>query len=52
MVGTDTFTPERWHYIGPHARSARQWLASLPPVLAEKLAWRNGEALLKAQPPR
>jgi hypothetical protein len=19
MVGTDTFTPERWHYIGPHA---------------------------------
>ena len=52
MVGTDTFTPERWHYIGPHARSAREWIASLPPPLAEKLAWRNGEALLKAQAPR
>ena len=52
MVGTDTFTPERWHYIGPHARSARQWLASLPEALAEKLAWRNAETLLKAQPPR
>ena len=52
MLGTDTFTPERWHYIGAHARSARQWLASLPPALAEKLAWRNGEALLKAQAPR
>jgi predicted TIM-barrel fold metal-dependent hydrolase len=52
MVGTDTFTPERWHYVGPHARSARQWLASLPAPLAERIAWRNGEALLKARPPR
>ena len=52
MVGTDTFTPERWHYIGPHARSAREWIATLPPALAEKLAWRNAEALLRAQPPR
>jgi hypothetical protein len=52
MVGTDTFTPERWHYIAPHARSVRQWLAALPPALAERLAWRNADALLKAQPPR
>jgi hypothetical protein len=52
MVGTDTFTPERWHYVGLHARSARQWLASLPAPLAERIAWRNGEALLKARPPR
>lgn len=52
MVGTDTFTPERWHYIGPHARSAREWIATLPPPLAEKLAWRNAETLLKAQAPR
>jgi hypothetical protein len=52
MVGTDTFTPERWHYIGPHARNAREWLTTLPPTLGEKLAWRNAEALLKAQPPR
>lgn len=52
MVGTDTFTPERWHYIGPHARTAREWIAALPPPLAEKLAWRNAETLLRAQPPR
>jgi hypothetical protein len=52
MVGTDTFTPERWHYIGPHARSAREWIATLPPPLAERLAWRNAEALLRANPPR
>lgn len=52
MVGTDTFTPERWHYIGAHARQSREWLATLPAPLAEKLAWRNAEALLRAQPPR
>lgn len=47
MVGTDTFTPERWHYIGPHASWTRQWLADLPRPLAEALAWRNAEALLR-----
>lgn len=52
MLGSDTFTPERWHFIGPHARSARQWLATLPPALAEALAWRNAEKLLRAQAPR
>ncbi|MBL8333823.1 MAG: hypothetical protein JNM08_11995 [Rubrivivax sp.] len=48
MVGTDTFTPERWHYIGPHADFTRSWLPDLPPALAERLAWRNGEELLRA----
>jgi hypothetical protein len=45
LVGTDTFTPERWLYIGEHANWSRAWLASLPPALAERIAWRNGEAL-------
>jgi len=45
MVGTDTFTPERWPYVVEHARWSRQWLAQLPPAVAEKIAWRNGEAL-------
>lgn len=47
MVGTDTFTPERWHYVGPHAQWARGWLASLPQPLAERIAWRNGQAMLE-----
>lgn len=47
MVGTDTFTPERWHYIGEHARSSRAWLAALPATLAERIAWRNAETLLR-----
>jgi hypothetical protein len=36
MVGTDTFTPERWHYIVEHANWSRAWLADLPPSLAER----------------
>jgi len=47
LVGTDTFTPERWHYVGPHARWTREWLADLPAPLAESIAWRNGQALLQ-----
>ena len=45
MVGTDTPSPERWHYIVEHARLARSWLSELPSDVAEKIAWRNGEAL-------
>jgi hypothetical protein len=45
MVGTDTFTPERWHYVVEHARWSRQWLADLPRDVAERIAWKNGEAL-------
>jgi hypothetical protein len=47
MIGTDTFTPERWHYIGEHARYSRGWLADLPAALAERIGWRNAEALVR-----
>ncbi len=45
MLGTDTFTPERWYYVGEHARLARQWLAELPREVAERIASGNGERL-------
>jgi len=45
MVGTDSFTPERWHYIAEHAGWSRQWLGDLPKDVAERIAWKNGEAL-------
>lgn len=48
LVGTDTFTPERWHYVVEHARWTREWLADLPPAVAEQIAWRNGERLFGA----
>jgi len=49
MVGTDTFTPERWHYVAEHASWSRAWLADLPQDVAERIAYRNGEALFPLQ---
>ena len=51
MVGTDTFVPERWHYVPEHATFSRAWLADLPIDLAEKIAWKNGEALFGGSRP-
>jgi predicted TIM-barrel fold metal-dependent hydrolase len=47
MIGTDTFTPERWHYIGSHASYSRGWLADLPASVAQRIGWGNAEALLR-----
>ena len=52
MVGTDTYTPERWHYIVEHAAWSRAWLADLPPALSERIAWRNADALFGSPPAR
>lgn len=46
MVGTDSYTPERWHYIPEHAEWSRAWLADLAPEVAERIAWKNGEELV------
>jgi hypothetical protein len=48
MLGTDTYTPERWFYVIEHATNARRWLDDLPPGVAENIAWKNAEALLQA----
>jgi hypothetical protein len=45
VVGTDTFTPERWYYVIEHANWTRAWLNDLPREVAERIAYRNGEAL-------
>jgi hypothetical protein len=52
MVGTDTFTPERWHYVTEHAAWSRAWLAELPREVAERIAWKNGDTLFGAFTPR
>ena len=52
MVGTDTFTPERWHYVPEHAKWSRGWLADLPADVAEKIAYRNGESFIGSAWPR
>jgi hypothetical protein len=46
MLGTDTFVPERWHFVPEHAAWSRAWLGDLPPDVAERIAWKNGEAIL------
>jgi hypothetical protein len=47
MIGTDTFTPERWHYIEAHASYSRGWLADLPADVAQRIGWRNAVTLLR-----
>lgn len=46
MVGTDTFAPERWYYVGPHAEFSRTWLELLPDDIAEGIAFANAEKML------
>jgi len=46
MLGTDTYTPGRWDYVGEHASWSRRWLADLPREIAERIAWKNGEEVI------
>jgi hypothetical protein len=49
MIGTDTHAPERWNVIGSNASLVREWLAGLPAEVAERIAYKNGEAVLTAE---
>lgn len=49
MVGTDTFAPERWYYVGRHANFSRDWLDDLPDDVARKIAYKNAEAMLASE---
>jgi hypothetical protein len=46
MLGTDTYTPERWFYVVDNALANRSWLDTLPRELAENLAWKDADQLL------
>lgn len=46
MIGTDTFAPERWYYIGDHADYSRGWLSTLPAELAANIGYKNAERML------
>lgn len=50
MVGSDSYTPERWQYIPEHAEWSRRWLADLPRHVAERIAWKNGESVFGSLP--
>ncbi|MEM8731734.1 MAG: amidohydrolase family protein [Pseudomonadota bacterium] len=49
MVGTDTFAPERWYYVGRHADFSRDWLSDLPDDVARQIAYENAEAMLASR---
>jgi hypothetical protein len=48
LVGMDTYSPGRWAGITDWAAEARGWLAQLPVVIAEQIAYRNAERLFAA----
>jgi predicted TIM-barrel fold metal-dependent hydrolase len=48
MVGTDTWVTSRWAVVGDATRAVQRWLGQLPPDVAEKIAWRNGDRLFPA----
>ena len=52
MVGTDSYTPERWPYVVEHANWSRAWLKELPADVAERIAYRNGEAVFGGAMPQ
>ncbi len=45
MLGTDTYTPDRWSDVGAHAQWSRAWLSELPPEIADRIATGNARAL-------
>lgn len=45
MLGTDTFTPERWFDVVGHAAWSRQWLNDLPAGIRVRIARDNAQAL-------
>ncbi len=49
MVGTDTFAPERWYYVGEHAAFSREWLSDLPHDVARQIAYLNAETMLSSK---
>lgn len=45
LVGSDTWVPSRWGQVPAIWSDTRVWLDQLPPDLADRLAYRNAEAL-------
>ena len=49
LLGSDTWVPQRWPDVPQIMDDYRWWLAQLPPAVAEKIAWRNGNRLFFAE---
>ena len=51
LVGTDTFSANRWEKYGRIVTTTRTWLADLPPEVAEALARENAAQRFPRPPP-
>ena len=45
MLGTDTYTPERWFDVIENANWNREWLKDLPENVARNIAFNNADSL-------
>ena len=45
LIGSDTWTNQRWQIYEKTMRGYRVWLGDLPPAVAKKIAWDNGATL-------
>jgi len=48
MIGTDTWIPSQWTNLPTLMARVRTWLRQLPTDLAENVAWRNADRLLRS----
>jgi hypothetical protein len=52
LVGMDTYVASRWAELGELAREAQNWLAQLPPDVADRIAFRNAAELIEVEDKR
>ncbi|MSQ65081.1 MAG: amidohydrolase [Limnohabitans sp.] len=45
VYGSDTWIPSRWSQVDNLTREAQDWLATLPPEVAQGIAYRNAQRL-------
>ncbi|MDQ8023506.1 MAG: amidohydrolase family protein [Moraxellaceae bacterium] len=50
LLGSDTWINERWDEYPNIIGQYREWLADLPPAVAEQIAWKNAERLFGPAP--
>lgn len=48
LVGTDTWVTSRWEIVRDYMRDVQVWLGQLPPEVAERIAFKNGDRLFPA----
>lgn len=52
LIGSDTWTNQRWQMYDELMQAYRRWLGDLPPALARRIAWDNAAELFGLAAPR